>query len=110
MKILLDTVRLDTFNFKFEEPLHMLQEYRRAVCAVLFKRLDIAKTAVFVYRSILIKLFSFRSSDETRLRHEFDIDLYALSRIFHLLIWLGNIFLLGLGRGVRASPMRFKTL
>ena len=100
---------LDAFYTEMEEFQHMLQEYRRAVCAVLFKRLCIAETAVFVYCSILVKQFSFHSSDETRLRHEFDVDLYALPRIFHLLIWLGYIFLLG-GRKRRvASPVRFRT-
>ena len=85
-------VRLDAFHTETEEFQHVLQEYRRAVCAVLLKRLDIAETAVLVYRRILIKPFPFRSSDETRFRHKFDVGLYIMDTLPAHTVW-GRIFL-----------------
>ena len=70
----------------------MYQEYSRAVRAVLFKRFDIAETAVLVYRSILIELFPLRLSNMAYLRHELNVHLYSLSWVLHLLVGLGNVF------------------
>ena len=70
----------------------MPDELCRRICAVLLKRFEDTESAILVNGCILVKLLSFRFSHKTNVRNVFHIDLDTLTRILHLLIWLGNIF------------------
>ncbi len=60
---------------------------------MLLKCLQIAETAVFVEEGVLIiPAFFGSSTDQTALGNEFDINLYPLARILHLLIRFWDIF------------------
>lgn len=60
---------------------------------MLLKRLQITEAAVFIEEGILIiSAFLSSSTDQTAFGNEFDIDLYPLARILHLLIKLWDIF------------------
>lgn len=70
----------------------MPDELCRRICAVLLKRFEDTESAILVNGCILVKLLFFRFSHKTNVRNVFHIDLDTLTRILHLLIWLGNIF------------------
>ena len=85
-------VRLHAFN-SIGEPLYtMPDKHSRRIGAVLFKRFQIPKTAVFVDEGILIPLCACFLPDDADTRDEFDVDLYALTGILHLFVGLRDIF------------------
>lgn len=71
---------------------------------MLFERLQIPKTTVFVDKGVLIELFFRRFSHQTGTRHIFYINLYPLSGIGHCLVWFGNVFRIGQLDGLSVNP------
>ncbi len=59
---------------------------------MLLKCLQISETAVFIQECVLVASTLFGSdTNQTALRNVFDVDLYSLAGIAHLLIGLGDI-------------------
>lgn len=73
---------------------------------MFLKSFHIPPAGVFIDGGILIKAFSFCFIDQTGGRNEFDIDLYPLPRIFHLLIRLWDVF--GIGKFLSHDTLLFE--
>ena len=84
-------IRLDTLNGVWEFFDDMLEKLCGGIGAVLPKRLQIPKSAVFIDECVLIELFLCCLPYKTSTRNEFHIDLDALTGILHLLIRFWDI-------------------
>lgn len=89
-------VCLYAFNQIGEALDDMAEKHSRGIGAVFLKCFKIAKAAVFIQESILEPLCRLLLAHNAGLRNKFDVNLYSLARILHLLVGLWDIFGIGL--------------
>ena len=86
-------VRLDALNGEGKLLHAMTDKLGGRIGAVLFEGFEIAKAAVFVNEGeLVVAAVELRFADKAGDGDELYVDLYPLTGILHLLVWLGDIF------------------
>ena len=85
-------ISLYAFYWESEEFHHILKKYCRGIGVVFFKGFHITEPREFIDSSILVEVCTFNFTNQTGGRNVFDVDLYTLAGVEHLLIMLWNVF------------------